>query len=90
MFLLKSVNVLNARLSPVDFFKLIGIVDAIPNEWRLIIKQRIKHPCSHLSDKINRNIKNSETDLSKVSLRLLYNAFKGRKQVPPSAQGKDE
>ena len=29
---LKSVNVLNAKLSPVDFFNLIGIVDAIPSE----------------------------------------------------------
>ena len=85
---LKSVNVLNAKLSPVAFFKLIGIVDAIPSEWRLIIKQSTQHPCSHLSDKINLNIDNSETDLSKVSSRLLYNAFKKRKQVPPSAQKK--
>ena len=35
---------------------------------------------------INLNIDNSETDLSKVSPRLLYNAFKKRKQAPPSAQ----
>lgn len=65
---------------------MIGIVDAIPSEWRLIIKQSAQHPCSHLSDKINLNIDNSETDLSKVSSRLLHNAFKKRKQVPPSAQ----
>ena len=39
----KSVNVLNATLSPVAFFKLIGIVDAIPSEWRLIIKQSTQH-----------------------------------------------
>ena len=37
---------------------------------------------------INLNIDNSETDLSKVSSRLLYNAFKKRKQVLPSAQKK--
>ena len=80
---LKSVNVLNAKLSPVAFFKLIGIVDAIPGEWRLIIKQSTQNPCSHLSDKINLNIDTPETDLSKVSSRLLYNAFKKRKQVPP-------
>ena len=61
---LKSVNVLNAKLAPVAFFKLIGIVDAIPSEWRLIIKQSTWHPCSHLSDKINLNIDTSETDLS--------------------------
>ena len=72
---LKSVNVLYAKLSPVDFFNLIGIEDAMPSEWRLIIKQSTQHPCSHLSDKIYLNIDNSETDLSKVSLRLLYNAF---------------
>ena len=63
-------------------------MDAIPSEWRLIIKQSTQHPCSHLSDKIYLNIDNSETDLSKVSFTLLYNAFKKRKQVPPSAQKK--
>ena len=63
-------------------------MDAIPSEWRLIIKQSTQHPCSHLSDKIYLNIDNSETDLSKVSSRLLYNAFKKRKQVPPSAPKK--
>ena len=80
------INVLNAKLSPEAFFKLIGIVDAIPSEWKLTIKQTTQHPCSHLSAKINLTINNSETDLSKVSSRLLYNAFKKRKQVPPSAQ----
>ena len=34
-FFLKSVNVLNAKLSPVAFFKLIGIVDAIPSDFRV-------------------------------------------------------
>jgi len=83
---LKSIHVLNAKLSPVNFFNLIGIEDAIPSEWRFIFKQSTQHPCSHLSDKIYLNIDNSETDLSKVSSRLLCNAFKKRKQVPPSAQ----
>ena len=36
---LKSVNVLNAKLSPVDFFNLIGIVDTIPSEWRLLLNK---------------------------------------------------
>ena len=67
---------------------MIGIVDAIPSEWRLIIKQSKQHPCLHLSDKIKLNINNSETDLSKVSSRLLFNALKERKQIPPSAQKK--
>ena len=47
-----------------------------------------QHPCSPLSDKINLKIDNTETDLVKVSSRLLYNAFNKRKQVPPSAQKK--
>ena len=41
----------------------------------VIIKQSTQHPCSHLSDKINLNIDDSETDLSKVSSRLLYNSY---------------
>ena len=30
---------LNANLSPLERFKLMGIVDAIPREWRQIIRQ---------------------------------------------------
>ena len=36
---LKGVKVLNANLSPIEYFSLISIVDAIPLEWRQMIRQ---------------------------------------------------
>ena len=36
---LQSSKVLTANLSPTQYFKLIGVVDAIPIAWRVIIKQ---------------------------------------------------
>ena len=63
--LLKGANVLNANLSPLERFKLMGIVDAIP-----------------------RKLENSQVALLKVSSKLLYTAFKSRKQAPPTAQKK--
>ena len=36
---LQSSKVLTANLSPTQYFKPIGVVDAIPIAWRLIIKQ---------------------------------------------------
>ena len=36
---LKDVTVLNANLSPVEYFSLISIVDTIPHEWRQMIRQ---------------------------------------------------
>ena len=35
---LQSSKVLTANLSPTQYFKLIGVVDAIPIQWRVIIK----------------------------------------------------
>ena len=85
---LKGVKVLNANLSPIEHFKLMSIVDAIPREWRQIIRQGIQHPPLHLGDTIYLKMENSEVALSKVSSKLLYNAFKSKKQVPPTAQKK--
>ena len=40
---LKGVKVLNANLSPIEYFSLISIVDAIPLEWRQMIRQNTQH-----------------------------------------------
>ena len=85
---LKGVKVLNAILSPIEHFKLMSIVDAIPREWRQIIRQDTQHLPLHIGDTIYLKMENSEVALSKVSSKLLYNAFKSKKQVPPTAQKK--
>ena len=89
---LQSSKVLRANLSPTQYFKLIGVVDAIPIAWRLIIKQSQTSQHFHssfLGDKIyNIELDETEIDLSKVTSKLLYNKFKTKKQTPPSAQSK--
>ena len=89
---LESTKVFEANLSPTRYFKLIGIVDAIPNEWRLIIKRsqtqyQHLHPLP-LSDIVYINIDDNETDLLKVTSKLLYKEFKSKKQTPPTAKKK--
>ena len=85
---LKGVKVLNANLSPIEHFKLMSIVNAIPCEWRQIIRQSTIHLPSNIGDSIQLKIENSEVALTNVSSKLLYRAFKSKKQVPPTAQKK--
>ena len=80
---------LNANFSPLERFKLMGIVDTIPREWRQIIRQSAQHlPPSHIGDTIYLKMENFQGSLLKVSSKLLYTAFKSRKQAPPTAQKK--
>ena len=82
---------MTAKLSPTQYFKLIGVVDAIPIAWRLIIKQSQTSQdfySSFLGDKIYIELDETEIDLSKVTSKLLYNKFKTKKQTPNSAQSK--
>ena len=44
---LGSEKVLNAKLTPSQYFLLMGVVSAIPNEWRSIIKGRRVHVDPH-------------------------------------------
>ena len=64
------------------------LVDAVPTEWRQIIRENTQHVPPYMGDTIYLNLDNSEVTLSKVSSKLLYKAFKSRKQVPPTAQKK--
>jgi len=66
-----------------------NIVDAIPNNWRLVIKHNSRHfPSQSLSDSIAIIINEKEVDLSNATSKLLYSEFKARKQTPPTAQKK--
>ena len=87
---LESEKLLQARLSPVHFFKLMGIVNSIPNEWKLIIKQSQHHICSPSNDTFQINIENATVNVLKVTSKMLYNEFKRKKQTVPAAQKKIE
>ena len=66
-----------------------GIVYAIPRQWKLIIRQSTQHITSYISDMIYLKMGNSdEVALSEVSSKKLYEAFRNTKQVPPAPQTK--
>ena len=86
---LKGANVLNANFSLKERFKLMSTIDAIAREWRQIIRESTQHSLpSHIGDNVYLKLENSKVTLSKVSSKLLYNAFKSKKQIPPTAQMK--
>ena len=85
---LESEKLLQSRLSPIHFFKLMGIVNSIPNDWKLTIKQSQQHVCPPSNDAIQINIESAVVDVLKVTSKMLYNEFKRKKQTTPSAQNK--
>ena len=44
---LEGVKVLHSNLSPIQHFKLMSVVDAIPRDWRRFIRQSAQHLPSH-------------------------------------------
>ena len=69
---LKGVKVSNANLSPIEYFSVMSIVDAILLEWREMIRQNTQHVPPYISDTIYLNLDNSEITLSKVSYSNYY------------------
>ena len=63
-----------------------GVINAIPNEWRLINRQSQQHIYSPSSDTIQINIDGINVNLLKVNSKMIYNEFKRKKQTVPSAQ----
>jgi len=88
---LQSSKVLTANLSPTQYFKLIGVVDAIPIARRLIIKQSQTNQhfySSFLGDRVYTELDETEIHLSKVTSKVLYNKFKTKNQTLLPAQNK--
>ena len=87
---LGSDKILSAKLSPSQYFLLMGVVSAIPNEWRSIIKGEGTYcklyPCSANSFQVS--IKGAMTDVSSISSKIVYEEFRSRKVIPPTAQTK--
>ena len=65
-----------------------GIVNSIPKEWKLIIKQSQQHICPSSNDTFQINIDNATVNILKATSKMLYNEFKRKKQTVPSAQEK--
>ena len=87
---LGSEKVLNAKLTLIQFFLLMGVVGAIPNEWRSTIKGKSVHVDRHtfIEDSFQVQIRCEMFDLPSVSSKTLYREFRSRKDIPPTAQAK--
>ena len=87
---LGSEKVLNSKLTPSQYFLLMGVVSAIPNEWRSTIKGKSVHVDPHpfIENSFRVPIRGKMFDLSSVSSKILYREFRSRKEIPPTAQAK--
>ena len=76
-------------VKPSNKVYLMSIVNSIPNEWRLVIKQREQHIHPPLNDLIQIKIDGTDTPILKITSKSIYNEFKRKKkQTVPSAQRK--
>ena len=64
------------------------VINSIPNDWKLIIKQSQQHVCPPSNDTIQINIESTAVDVLKAKSKMLYNESKSKKQMVPSAQNK--
>ena len=86
---LKSDKILISSFSPSLFFSLMGVLDAIPKEWRSVIKINPYCAPSPMDQTcIELIIAGKVTDLANVSSKLVYNEFRSLKQTPATAKAK--
>ena len=66
---LGSEKILNAKLTPSQYFFLMGVVSALPNEWRSTIKGKSAHiePDPFIDDSFQVPIRGEMVDLSSIS-----------------------
>ena len=65
-------------------FHVMDIVNSIPNEWRIIIKQSQQHICLPSKDTFQINIESTKVNVLKVTSKMFYNEF-NRKIGKPGA-----
>ena len=61
-------------------------MDAIPIQWRKLVRQRGQYTRPELNSTVRLRIDYEDVDLSSVTSKYLYNVFKSAKQTPPSAR----
>ena len=86
---LKSDKILNSSFSPCYSFALMGVFDAIANEWRSIIKTNpYCAPSPRDQTCFELIITGKMSDLANVTSKLVYNEFRSLKQTPATAKAK--
>ena len=74
----QGLKILQANLYPVQHFKLMSIVDAIPLDWRLLIKQNQQQSIPQtLNDTVFVKV-DGKVDILNNFFKLLYEEFKSK------------
>jgi len=86
---LKSDKILNSSFSPCYSFALTSVFDAIPKEWRSIIKTNL-HCAPFPMDQtcFELIIAGKTIDLANVTSKLVYNEFRSVNQTSATAKAK--
>ena len=88
---LKSEKILKAQLSPSQPFVLMGIVNALPSEWRSIMKGNAFTPSSLLNESSYfLSVKGEMMDyhILNIPSKNVYEEFCSYKSTPPTVQAK--
>ena len=89
MEIVSSDKILSSSLSPSYLFALMGVIDAIPNEWRSIIKTNPYCAPSPLDQtRFVLTIAGKTIDLADITSKLVYREFPSFKQTSATAKAK--
>ena len=78
------------NLTPLDLFRLVSVVKALPSEWRDLLK-RSSHSDKrtfNLQDQIVLNLNGQKTPINKAVSKTIYKEIRNRVISTPSTQKK--
>ena len=76
--------------SPLDFFRLVSVINALPNKWRDSLRRSSHHKkkAFNLQEQIVLNLNGQKTPINKAVSKTIYKEFRNRVITIPSAQKK--
>ena len=77
-------------LSPLDFFRLVSVINALPKKWQDSLKRssHYEKKAFSLQEQIVLSLNGQKTQINKVVSKTIYKEFRNRVITTPSAQKK--
>ena len=88
--LITKCNLRELDFSPLDFFRLVSVINALPNKWRDSLRRSSHHEkkAFNLQEQIVLNLNGQKTPINKAVSKTIYKEFRNRVITIPSAQKK--
>lgn len=88
--LITKCNLRELDFSPLDFFRLVSVINALPNKWRDSLRRSSHHEkkAFNLQEQIALNLNGQKTPINKAVSKTIYKEFRNRVITIPSAQKK--